>query len=82
MSLEKNIEQSIMSLLEEFNNQKYDHNEIISLYQKGITYEKIAKQVECSIGQVGNIILEFKRDKINLVKSNTELGKIITDTKN
>ena len=42
--------------------QKFDHEQIISLYQRHLTYEKIAKQVGCSIGQVGNIIVEFKRN--------------------
>ena len=42
--------------------QKLDHEEIISLYKRSFTYEKIAKQVGCSLGQVGNIIVKFKRD--------------------
>ena len=45
-----------------FAHQRLDHNKIIALYQRNVTYENIAKQVGCSLGQVGNIIVKFKRD--------------------
>ena len=44
-----------------FNNEKFDQNEIIALFQQELAYEKISEQVGCSTGQVGNIILKFKR---------------------
>ena len=46
-----------------FNNQKFDHTEIIALFKEGGTYEKIAEQVRCSTGQVGKVIGRYKRDK-------------------
>ena len=55
----------------EFNNQKFDHNEIIELYLKAVTYEDIAKQVGCSTGNVGKIIAQFKRD--NGIKVQTKV---------
>ena len=45
-----------------FNNQKFDHNKIIALFKKGVTYEKIAEHVGSSTGQVGKVIVKFKRD--------------------
>ena len=45
-----------------FAHKKFDHEQIISLYQQSVTYEKIAKEVGCSLGQVGNIIVEFKEN--------------------
>ena len=58
-----------------FNNKKFDHNEIIALFKKGVTYEKIAEQVGCSTGQVGKIIAKFKRD--NDIKVQTRVTEAI-----
>jgi len=45
-----------------FAHQKFDYEQIISLYQQSVTYEEIAKEVGCSRGLVGKIIVEFKEN--------------------
>ena len=58
-----------------FNNKKFDHNEIIALFEKGVTYEKISEQVGCSTGQVGKLIAKLKRD--NGIKVQTRVTRAI-----
>ncbi|MDC0499911.1 zinc-ribbon domain-containing protein [Paracoccaceae bacterium] len=60
---------AIASGTHKFAHQKFDEQEIIKLFESGHTYEEIAKKEGCSIGNVGNIIIDYKKNNNMKIQS-------------
>ena len=50
---------------------KYDNNEIIRLYETGLSFQKVANIIGCSAAHVRNVITKYSKSR-NIVQSHTK----------